>query len=115
MKKQGIQRIVAVSAAGVGDSWTAVTPFMKFLVRKSNVKYAFDDFDNMEKLLLNSGIDSLTVRPVGLVDKEPSSPAKIVDRFKMSSQISRIDVATWMMDALERKERFNQSSEMIGW
>jgi len=115
MKKQGIQRVIVVSAAGVGDSWSAVSSFMKFLVRSSNVKYAFDDFDNMEKLLLNSDIDSLSVRPVGLVNDESNNRAKIVDHFKMSSKISRSDVAKWMVDALEREEHFKNPSEMIGW
>ena len=115
MTKHGIKRFVGISAAGVGDSWDTVSPLMKFIIRSSNIKLAFADFDKMEKALLTSNIDSLTVRPVGLVDGNKNTDAKIVSNFKMSSQISRKDVAEWMMDALERKGTFNKSSEMIGW
>ena len=115
MKKKDIQRLIVISAAGVGDSWSAVSPFMKILIRSSNIKFTFDDLDNMEKILHNGNIDSLAVRPVGLVNGESSNRAKIVDRFKMSSKISKSDVAKWMLDALEREERFKSPTEMIGW
>lgn len=115
MEKQGIQRLVTVSAAGVGDSWNKLSWFMKFMIGSSNVKLTFADFDNMEKILHSSNIDSLSVRPVGLVDEQPTDKAKIVDRFITSSKISKSDVAKWMIDALEREERFKNPTEMIGW
>lgn len=115
MKKQGIQRLIVVSAAGVGDSWGSVSAFMKFMIRASNVKLSLNDFKNMENVLLTSDIDSLAVRPVGLVEAQPSDRATIVDHFNMSSKISKGDVAKWMLDALEREKRFNAPSEMIGW
>jgi putative NADH-flavin reductase len=115
MEKNGIQRFIAISSAGVGDSWDSVTPFLKFLIRSSNVKYAIEDFEKMENILFNSNIDSLTVRPVGLVDEESTNQAILVTQFKMSSKISRSDVAKWMLNALKREEQFKNPSEMIGW
>jgi len=115
MERQGIERFVAISAAGVGDSQGKVNAFMNFMIRSSNVRIAFDDYDKMEKIFLKSNIDSLAVRPVGFVEGQPTNDAKIVDRFKMSSKISKSDVAKWMIDALEREAPFKTPSEMIGW
>lgn len=115
IKEQKIKRFIAVSAAGVGDSWGSVSWPMKFLIKKSNVKIAFSDFDKMENILHESDIESLSVRPVGLIDKTPSNKAKIVNEFSMSSRISKSDVAIWMLDALERKDSFSTPTEMIGW
>ncbi len=115
MQNEGINRSVLMSAAGVGNSWKTVSGTMKFLIKASNVKHAFNDFDEMEKQFVKSGIDVLSVRPVGLVDQDMNMQPKVVDSFKMSSQITRKDVAKWMVDALERKEKYSQPYEMIGY
>lgn len=115
LKKHGIKRVVLMSAAGVGDSWQTLSGLMKLLVKSSNIKLTFNDFNNMEKAFVKSRIDCLSVRPVGLVDTETDNQPRLVNHFKMSSQISRKDVAQWMMEALERKGAFKQPNEMIGW
>ncbi len=115
MKRHGVQRLIVISAAGVGDSWKNVSSFMKFIIRSSSIKLSYNDLDNMEKILQSSDIDSLAIRPVGLVDGQPSNRAKIVSHFKVSSKISKGDVAKWMLDSLEKETRFSSSSEMIGW
>jgi len=115
MEKKGMQRLITLSSAGVGDSWSSVSSMMKFFVGSSNVRKTFTDLNNMEKILKGSDVDSLAVRPVAFVDAEPSSKTQIVNRFDMSTKISKSDVAQWMVDALERKERFGNPTEMIGW
>lgn len=115
MSKHKIQRIVAVSAAGVGDSFNKMSPLMKLLVQTSNVKVTFSDFKNMEDILAKNNLDSLVVRPVALVDKASNKRPQLVEQFKMTSQISKHDVAKWMIDAIERPNRFTHKSEMIGW
>ncbi|MCG8326153.1 MAG: NAD(P)H-binding protein [Chitinophagales bacterium] len=115
MEKNGVERIVVVSAAGVGDSWNRVNTLLKGIIKTSSIAKTYKDFENSEKLLEQSRIESLAVRPVGLVDEESTNQAKIVEHFSMSSKISRKDVAKWMVDALERKEKFDKPSEMIGW
>jgi len=115
MENKGIHRLVTVSAAGVGDSWSSVSSFMKFMIASSNIKHAYKDFDNMEKRLKNSKIDSLSVRPVGFIDAEPTNKTQLVNQFNISTRISKSDVAKWMVNALEREERFEKPTEMIGW
>lgn len=116
MKNQNVQRVVAISSAGVGDSWGQVSPVMRFLVRRSNISVSFQDMAEMENVYKQKGIDSLCVRPVGLVNKDQSNKSiGIVPRFGLLNQIGRRDVAEWMLDAIERPEPFKNSTEMIGW
>ncbi|MCW8328743.1 NAD(P)H-binding protein [Photobacterium sp. SDRW27] len=115
MSKHGIRRLVTISAAGVGDSFQKVSPLMRLLIRNSNIERANRDFENMEEVYEKSNIDSLAVRPVGLVNGQTNNRAKLVDRFNFSSQIAKRDVAEWMLDAVERSGTFNTPTEMIGW
>lgn len=114
LKKHGVKRMVMISSAGVGDSWRKVSGGMRFLINTSKVKYTLNDFYKSEQAFIKSGIDFLAVRPVGLVDEDKNQQPKLVEHFKMSSQISRQHVAKWMMDALERKGEFKNPAEMIG-
>lgn len=114
MQRYQVNRLVTISAAGVGDSWQSVSSFMKFMIKSSNVKYAYNDFNKMENIMRSSDIDSLSIRPVGLKDGPPESKAKIVNRFDMSTYITKSDVAGYMLDALERPEQYGKPEEMIG-
>ena len=115
MKKHGVARLIAISAAGAGDSWDRTDSILRFLFRVSKLSVTLDDSGNMEKAFGNRGLDSLVVRPARLVDGQPTDRAGILDRCTMSSKISRSDVAGWMLDTLERSEPFGSRSEMIGW
>lgn len=114
MNKYGVRRLVAISAAGVGDSRSKVNPITSFIIRQSNIAVTYRDLEAMEEVYRNSGIDSLVVRPVTLVSDD-SNRAKILDRYKFNSRIAKHDVAEWMIDAFERPEPYANQSEMIGW
>ncbi len=115
MKKHGVQRVIGISAAGVGDSKDKVDADISGIIRNSNIAIAFRDLENMEEIYAKSGLDSLVVRPVTLVDGDPTDRAKLVEWYRPSSEISRSDVAGWMLDALRRSEPFESRAEMIGW
>lgn len=115
MEQAKASRFIAVSSAGVGDSWKSISGFMKFMVASSKIKVTYDDLDKMESIFASSDVDSLSLRPVGLVEAEPSQRAQVVERFTAASQIAKSDVAQWMLDALERQSRFTSPTEMIGW
>ena len=114
MKVNGTQRLIVISSAGVGDSWETVDPEMRSLIQGSNVGKIFLDLNNMEEVLRRSGMDTLAVRPVALVDGGARGGAQIVDRFEKTSKISTGDVARWMLDAAERPAPFDRRVEMIG-
>ena len=114
MKANGIERAVVISSAGVGDSWETVDADMRNVIQSSSVGTIFRDLGNMEEVLDASGLDTLAVRPVALVNGDPSGSAQIVDRFQKTSKITTGDVAQWMLDAVERPAAFQHRTEMIG-
>ena len=87
---------------------------MRTAIESSNIGKIFLDLNNMEKVLESSGLDTLAVRPVLLIDGEATGKAQIVDKFEKTSKIFTGDVAQWMLDAVERPAPFDKRAEMIG-
>lgn len=107
-------RVVAMSAAGVGDSWPNMSRLERVAVRASRIAVSYRDFNEMERAFAQCPHDCLMVRPVKLSDDSRTADTAIVDRCKPRSLISRYAVATWLVDAVERPARFDTFAEMIG-
>ena len=97
MKKIGIPRGVAVSAAGVADSASRMNVLMKFLVGTSNVGAAYRDLAAMERVFAESELDWCCPRPTRLTNGPLTGRVAITDSFPMAAAISRSDVAYWML------------------
>ena len=111
----GVSRIGAISAAGVGDSAAALPAVMRVLLAKSNIGVMYRDLGQMESAYEASGLEWFAVRPVSLINAEPSRRAHILRRFGNFSVIGRADVAQWMLDAIAAPARPSQRRPMIGW
>jgi nucleoside-diphosphate-sugar epimerase len=105
MKASGIERIVAISAAGVGDSRPAMNWPMRIMLKTSNVGVAYADLERMEAVLAASGLDWQAVRPVTLTHARPTGRAHVTDSYGVTATIPRADVAGWMVDCVERPTR----------
>jgi len=114
MKNNAINRLVVISSAGVGNSWNTVDSKLQEVIKSSSINQTFRDLENMETILENSGLDTLAVRPVALVNGNASGNAQIVDKFEITSNILTGDVAHWMLNAVERPTPFKHRTEMIG-
>ncbi|WP_412552618.1 NAD(P)H-binding protein [Shimia sp. MIT1388] len=114
MKRHGVRRIIVVSAAGGGDSREVSAPEIMDIVDQSNVAVSFNDLANMEDVLLRSGLDTLSLRPVTLVDGGPSDSAQRVERYEATLQISKGSVASLMLEALKRPVPFAHKTEIVG-
>lgn len=102
MRANGIGRLVAISAAGVGDSFERLSWPVRRLVTTGNVAVAYRDLAAMERTLAAGGVEWLAVRPVTLVDGAPTGRARPVDRYGLASTIRRSDVAAFMLAAVEK-------------
>jgi len=114
MDSNQVDRLVAISAAGVGSSSTYPTKPVRRLLRMGHLETAYHDLESMEQVLANSDLDSLVVRPVTLVNYALKSEARIVNRYSLLSVVSRSAVARWILDAIQRPDRFEHRSETIG-
>ena len=101
MQAHGVRRVVALSAAGVGDSRARLNAVMRFFLATTMIGTAYDDLARMEDTYARSGLDWLAPRPTRLVDAPSGKPARVVDAFGTSDHIARADVAAWMLPALD--------------
>ena len=102
MKKAGVNRLVVLSALGVGDSLPLLNPFVRALAVGWLLKVPFQDHERQEAQVRGSGLDWVIARPGRLT----SGPARkqyvktsAVERVPGS--ISRADVADFLVDACE--------------
>jgi putative NADH-flavin reductase len=104
MEEKGMKRIVLMTALGVGDSSNMMPKVFGFIVKISNIKYAYADHDAQEKILINSGLDWTIVRPVMLKDNPENLPVlyNINGKGNITSAISRNSVANFMVDCIEK-------------
>src|SRR5437764_13015677 len=98
MRRHGLARVIAVSAAGVADSAARMNLLMKFFVAKSNVGIGYRDLAAMERVFADSGLDWCCPRPTRLTTGPLTRRVKIAESFPMTAGISRADVAWWMLE-----------------
>jgi putative NADH-flavin reductase len=100
MEKNGVRRIVSVSAFGVGDSWKDMAFFVRWIIRSSNIWKAYEDHDRQEQILRKSDLEWTIVRPVMLNDKDMDENKATTGKPSASS-VSRKGLARFILDALE--------------
>jgi putative NADH-flavin reductase len=98
MRQHGITNVLAVSAAGVGNSAARMNLLMKFFVATSNVGIGYRDLAAMERVFADSGLDWCCPRPTRLTSGPLTRRTKLVQSFPMTAAISRADVAWWMLE-----------------
>jgi len=111
MKENGVQRVITVSAWGVGDSYKEVNWIFRFLINKTNVGTAYMGHEDQEQILINSELEWTAVRPVGLTSDGNSKPTRVsINRNKkLKMSISRKDVARFMLDIMENEVYYRTS------
>jgi putative NADH-flavin reductase len=109
---EGVKRVIAISAGGVGDSLAQVPGVFRFMIKTTALKTAYAQLDDMERQLLRSGLEVCLPRPTGLTDGPLTQQAVVAGSFKGRATISRADVAWWMLDQLEAPA-FKERTPMI--
>lgn len=107
-KELGIDRIITISAWGVGDSYKEINWMFRFLINKTNVGVSYKGHEDQEKLLNESGLNYTAVRPVGLSNGKLTENIIISQRGdnKLKMSISRKDVAKFMIDIVDNNNYF---------
>ncbi len=103
MKAEGVRRLLAISAGGVGDSRDAVPAAFRAFIATTALRRVYPELEKMERILFTSGLDVTIARPTGLDDGPVTGAAKVVESVSGRAMISRADVAAWMLDELEKR------------
>lgn len=67
MKTHGTRKVVTLQAHGVGESFQTLFLPVKMLVRYSNVGIGYKDHEQFEKVVKQSGLTYVLVRPARFV------------------------------------------------
>ena len=102
MRQHNVGRVIAVSAAGVGDSAARMNLLMKFFVATSKIGVGYRDLAAMERVFADSGLDWCCARPTRLTSGPLTRRVKNVENFVVTAAISRADVAWWMLERAEQ-------------
>ncbi|TNE85158.1 MAG: NAD-dependent epimerase/dehydratase family protein [Deltaproteobacteria bacterium] len=97
----GVSRVIAVSAGGAGDSYGAMPLFFKAFIAMTAMRVAYQELDRFEEALFAGAVDTLCVRPTGLTDAPATGEVVVAERLVGQAQISRADVAGFMLTHLE--------------
>jgi hypothetical protein len=99
-----------MTALGVGDSSDEIPWLFRFIMKMSNIKYAYIDHDRQEKILENSNLDWTVARPVMLTakDEDVSVLWKIKDEGRIRTSISRNAVAHFILDCIDKGQFIRQ-------
>ncbi len=101
MKRAGVPRLLAISAGGVGDSAALMPWFYKWIVAMTSMRRLYPELETMESVYASSDLDVCCVRPTSLTDGPRTGRGVVATRLVGQANISRADVANWMLDAAE--------------
>ncbi len=97
MQHHGVQRVVAVSSLGVGDSYGRMG-FAGKAITRTLLRNAIQDHGKQEQELQRSGLSWTVVRPAGLTDGRTGH--RVIDDAHSKLSAGRDDVADVVMKAL---------------
>lgn len=100
----GADRVVAVTSAGVRYDDPELALWYRLLVRPL-LGELYADMIAMERVLTDSSLDWTFVRPVLLLDRDPTDTYRVLDGAtpRRGRTISRADVARFIVDDLDRR------------
>ncbi|MCA9977604.1 MAG: SDR family oxidoreductase, partial [Anaerolineales bacterium] len=100
MQQHGVLRLIVVTSLGVGDSRDQVPGFFKVLM-KTALRKVMAAKEEQERVVKESGLDWVIVRPGGLTDGPLNGRYTFgLDKSIMAGQVTRADVADFVLRQL---------------
>ena len=102
MKKNGVKRLLVVSAIGVGETKDLVPGWYEKLIMPTLLRGAMKDKEQMEPEVEASGLEWTIVRPGHLVNGERTGVVRTFEpgTGETAHKITRADVAAFLLEAL---------------
>lgn len=102
MRKNGVRRLLVVSAIGVGETKDLVPGWYEKLIMPTFLRGAMKDKEQMEPTVEASGLDWTLVRPGHLVNGERTGVVRLFEpgTGETAHKITRADVAAFLLEAM---------------
>lgn len=114
MKEHGVRRLVVESAFGAGESLALANVIQKLLFA-TLLRVPYEDKNLMEPEVKASGLDWTILRPTMLTNGQRTGRYLVdVNRRPAASSVTRADVATAMLRAVEERLWVGESPAVTG-
>ncbi len=103
MQRHNVRRLLCITGIGAGNSRGHGGFFYNRLIQPIFLKTIYRDKDRQEKIVQDSGLDWLIIRPAILTNGRALTKFSVVQQMRglQAGKISRADVAEWTVDQLE--------------
>ncbi len=111
MRKQGVKRLICVTALGINDSRFKLGIYYTFFTIPFILFFYFRDKAKQEDIITNSGLDWTIVRPAQFIPGRKRGRYKTgpgVGHYILTKLISRADVAHFILHELKHNEYLNE-------
>ena len=109
MQSAGAKRLVVISMMGVGDSAVHAPFWYEYLMKPTFLRGASKDKDAMEHEVSHSGLDFVIARPPILTDDPAKGQVQVITGETKAHQITRADLAQFLVDQLEDDSHLGQA------
>ncbi len=112
MAHHGIRRLVCQTTLGAGDSHATLTFFWKHIMFGLLLKPAFADHEMQEKIIMQTALDWIIVRPAAFTDGPLTGAYKHgfpSTKKNLQLKISRADVANFVLQQLSDDTYLHQT------
>jgi uncharacterized protein YbjT (DUF2867 family) len=113
MKKSGAKRLVVLSAMGSGQNAKQAPWWYRWLVVPTFLRGVIKDKDAMEVIVRGSGLDWVLALAPFLTDDPKTGRVKVLKRGETGFEITRADLAAWMVEQLESRTYVGQAVVMV--
>ncbi len=116
MEKMGVRRLIAITGIGAGDSKGHGGWFYDWIIFPLFTKPIYADKDVQEKLIRESKLDWVMVRPAAFTNGPLGGRLRALDQLEgvTISGISRADAAAFVLDQL-RSDRWLKKTPLVGY
>lgn len=109
MEREGLRRVTAITAMGVGDSWDQV-PLLFKIIARTFLRKRMADKERQESLIRGRDLDWMIVRPGGLKDAPRTGKLTIsTDGTARAGQVTTGDVAHFIVQELDEPRHVRQA------
>lgn len=108
-QQHSTRRIIAISSLGVGDSTAQAPLVLRFLLLPTFLRGSTADKAAMEREIVQAGVPYVLVRPAVLNDQPPSGAVRVLTGTEKGRQITRADLAAFVVEQLTTDTHLNRA------
>jgi putative NADH-flavin reductase len=113
MQAKQIRRLIVVSMMGIGTSSEQAPFWYEHLLMPTFLRGSTKDKEAMEQEVNTSNLDFVIARPPILKDDPPTGSVKVLEGEAKGHQITRGDLANFLVDQLESNQYLGQAVTIV--